>query len=131
MYNNYGFPYSMPTATQPYGVPMFPQSAPTAPQPTAPQAPQGNAITNKIYVTGIEGARQYQLPNGSDYILLDNDKAMIYRKTVDATGKMDVQAFDIVPHKEPVEHYSSEYALKSDLDALRKELETLKGNTTE
>ena len=127
MDNNYGFPYSMPTATQPYGVPMFPQSAPTAPQPT----PNASPLTNKIYVTGIDGARQYQLPNGSDYVFLDNDKAMIYRKTVDATGKMDVQAFDITPHSEPSQSTQSEYALKSDLDALRKEMATLKGGAKE
>lgn len=126
MYNNYGFPYSMPTATQPYGVPMFPQ-APSAPQ----QTPNTSPLTNKIYVTGIDGARQYQLPNGSDYVFLDNDKAMIYRKTVDATGKMDVQAFDITPHSEPSQSTQSEYALKSDLDALRKEIASLKGGAKE
>lgn len=130
MYQNYGFPYSMPTATQPYGVPMFPQ-APTAPQPTPQPTPNASPLTNKIYVTGIDGARQYQLPNGSDYVFLDNDKAMIYRKTVDATGKMDVQAFDIIPHAEPAQPTQSEYALKSDLDALRKEIAALKGGAKE
>lgn len=117
----------MPSATQPYGVPMFPQQAPSAPQ----QTPNASPLTNKIYVTGIDGARQYQLPNGSDYVFLDNDKAMIYRKTVDATGKMDVQAFDITPHAEPAKATQAEYALKSDLDALRKEIAALKGGAKE
>lgn len=75
-----------------------PQNANYAPQ-NQPQ-PNMPMNTNKIYVTGIEGARAMQFPPNSDYILLDNDKPLLYRKTVDATGKMEIKTFDISEHTE-------------------------------
>lgn len=72
----------------------------TAPvyQQATPQSVQTN--TNKIYATGIEDVRSRQLPVNSDFIFLDNDKPLIYRKTTDSTGKMDVQVFKIIPYQE-------------------------------
>lgn len=75
-----------------------PQNGNYAPQNQSQPNTQIN--TNKIYVTGIEGARTMQFPPNSDYILLDNDKPLLYRKTVDATGKMEIKAFDITEHTE-------------------------------
>lgn len=72
-------------------------TSPVYQQPT-PQSVQTN--TNKIYATSIEDVRARQLPVNSDFIFLDNDKPLIYRKTTDATGKMDVQVFKIVPYQE-------------------------------
>ena len=111
--NNYGgyMPYS--SSYNGYGnnqnnnymgqAPFVPQNGNYAPQtPTQPQAPQQPAQmnTNKIYVTGIEGARTMQFPPNSDYILLDNDKPLLYRKTVDATGKMEIKPFKISEYTE-------------------------------
>lgn len=124
MYNNYGFPNfaSMPSATQPYGYPM-----PTQMPQTAPQNPP--LQTNIIYVNGIDDARNRPLPPNSNYAFMDNDKAILYRKTVDAQGKMTVEAFDIVPHTEtPVEQ--PDYALKSDILMLQKELAKLRMEVT-
>lgn len=120
MFNNYGYPNfnSMPSATQPYGYPM--------PQ-TAPQNPP--LQTNIIYVNGIDDARNRPLPPNSNYAFMDNDKAIMYRKTVDGQGKMTVEAFDIVPHTEaPVEQ--PDYALKSDILMLQKELAKLRMEVT-
>ena len=76
-----------------------PQNGNYAPQtPTQQQPAQMN--TNKIYVTGIEDARTRQLPPNSDFIFLDNDKPLLYRKTVDATGKMEIKAFKISEYTE-------------------------------
>lgn len=122
MYNNYGFPYSMPTATQPYGVPMFPQ-APTAPQPT-PQPVQQQPQSNIVYVNGIDDVKNRPLPPNSNYAFMDNDNPILYRKTVDAQGRMAVEVFDIVPHKEaPVEKV--EYATKKDIELLQAEIAKL------
>ena len=67
---------------------------------TAPVYQQPSVNTNKIYATGIDDVRSRQLPANSDFIFLDNDKPLIYRKTTDATGKMDVQIFKITPYQE-------------------------------
>ena len=79
--------------------PQAPNYAPQAQQAqTTPQ--QGQVNTNKIYVTGIDDARARQLPPNSDFIFLDNDKPLLYRKTVDATGKMEIKAFKISEYTE-------------------------------
>lgn len=86
------------TPTSPF-VPQTPNYAPQTQQvQTTPQ--QGQVNTNKIYVTGIEDARARQLPPNSDFIFLDNDKPLLYRKTVDATGKMEIKAFKISEYTE-------------------------------
>lgn len=124
MFNNYGYPNfnSMPSATQPYGYPMPPQMPQTTPQNPPLQ-------TNIIYVNGIDDARNRPLPPNSNYAFMDNDKAILYRKTVDGQGKMTVEAFDIVPHTEaPVEQ--PDYALKSDILMLQKELAKLRMEVT-
>lgn len=122
MYNNYGFPgfNSLPTAPQPYGFPM-PQSAP---QPVQ-QQPQSNIV----YVNGIDDVKNRPLPPNSNYAFMDNDNPILYRKTVDAQGRMAVEVFDIVPHTEtPVEQ--PDYALKSDILMLQKELAKLRMEVT-
>ena len=48
MYNNYGFPSSFPTATQPYGFPM--QQPQPIPQQQQPQS-------NIVYVNGIDDVK--------------------------------------------------------------------------
>lgn len=104
--NMYQTPYSVPYSgyMQPQG--SYTGQAPFAPQngnyaPTAqPQQQNAQMNTNKIYVTGIEDARARQLPPNSDFIFLDNDKPLLYRKTVDATGKMEIKAFKISEYTE-------------------------------
>lgn len=108
--NMYQTPYSVPYSgyMQPQGnytgqAPFAPQNGnytPTAqPQQQQPQQPP-QMNTNKIYVTGIDDARARQLPPNSDFIFLDNDKPLLYRKTVDATGKMEIKAFKISEYTE-------------------------------
>lgn len=83
--------------------------------------------TNKLYVNGIEDVRLRNLPNNSDYIFLDNDKPLIYRKTTDSTGKMSIETFKIVPCEPEIQAQSreidlSQYVLKKDFEALKKEI---------
>ena len=98
-----------------------------------PQNPvqNSNMNTNKLYTTGIEDVRARQLPPNSDFIFLDNDKPIIYRKTTDATGKMDIQMFEIVPFQpkqstpeQPID--PNQFVLKTDFEALKNEIEQLR-----
>ena len=98
-----------------------------------PQNPvqNNNMNTNKLYTTGIEDVRARQLPPNSDFIFLDNDKPIIYRKTTDATGKMDIQVFEIVPFqpKQPTPEQPidpNQFVLKTDFEALKNEIEQLR-----
>ena len=105
--NMYQTPYSVPYSgyMQPQGsytgqAPFAPQNGNYAPQTSAQPQQPAQMNTNKIYVTGIEDARARQLPPNSDFIFLDNDKPLLYRKTVDATGKMEIKAFKISEYTE-------------------------------
>ena len=106
--NNYGgyMPYSTPYSGYNNNqgnytgqAPFAPQGANYAPQMQSQQQP-AQMNTNKIYVTGIDDAKARQLPPNSDFIFLDNDKPLLYRKTVDATGKMEIKAFKISEYTE-------------------------------
>ena len=111
MYNPYGNMYQTPYNAS-YGgfmpsqgnytgqVPYAPQNGNFAPQTQPQQQQPAQMNTNKIYVTGIDDARARQLPPNSDFIFLDNDKPLLYRKTVDATGKMEIKAFKISEYTE-------------------------------
>lgn len=111
------------------GAPYYSSGYPYHPHQSMNQSPSMN--TNKLYATGIEDVRARQLPPNSDFIFLDNDKPIIYRKTTDATGKMNIQVFEIKPFQ--VEQPKSEpvidpnqFASKKDFEDLREELEQLK-----
>lgn len=92
--------------------------------------PQTN--TNKLYVSGIEDVRQRQMPNGSDFIFLDNDKPILYQKIVDSTGQFEIKTFSIAPYlpqDEPKPSQSidlSSYAKTSDLEPIKAELQAIK-----
>ena len=130
---------SMPTSTQPYGYPMNPYlnniNAPM--QNQMPQTSPNQAVstnTNKIYVNGIEDVRNTRLMPNSDYIFLDNDKAIIYQKVVDGKGQFEVKVFDIIPHQEQETQKDtssinlSDYVLRKDFDNLQEEIKTLRSN---
>lgn len=120
-YGNYGYSPNSFYGGYPY---------PAQPQPQVQPQPQNSSVvnTNKLYATGIEDVRCRPIPVNSDYIFLDNDKPLIYRKTTDGTGKMDIQVFKITPYQEeeiPAVDMS-QYVLKTDFEALREEITSLK-----
>lgn len=130
---------SMPTATQPYGYPMNPYlNNVTMPQQNQmAQSPQNQAVntnTNKIYVNGVDDVRNMRLLPNSDYIFLDNDKALIYQKVVDGKGQFEVKVFDIVPHIEQENEKTnaqinpSDYVLRKDFETLQEEIKSLRTN---
>lgn len=125
--NNYSNPFnmmSMPTATQPYGYAMPAYTAPSTVPSTPPQT-----NTNKIYVNGIEDVRNCRLPANSDYIFLDNDKAIVYQKIVDSKGQFEVKAFTITPYTEQEKQAETvnptDYVLKTDFQNIQERLQKI------
>lgn len=57
--------------------------------------PTTQANTNEIFVNGYEDVRNRQLPPNSNYIFLDNDKALLYEKIVDSKGQFEVKVYEI------------------------------------
>lgn len=87
--------------------------------------------TNIIYVNDESDVRNRQLLPNSNFAFFDNDKPIVYRKYVDATGKMSVEKYDLVPHKDETVDKStnvdtSQFVSRTDFDALKRELEQVK-----
>lgn len=87
--------------------------------------------TNIIYVNDESDVRNRQLLPNSNFAFFDNDKPIVYRKYVDATGKMSVEKYDLIPHKdEPAATTNdidmTKFVSISDFIALKKEIEQLK-----
>jgi hypothetical protein len=80
--------------------------------------------TNKIYVSGIEGARSYQLSPNTEMLLCDDNQNIVYDVVVDAQGKRTVTALDICVHQEQPKPDFSTFATKEDIAKLREELMT-------
>lgn len=91
-----------------------------------PSLPATN--TNKIFVNGLEDARNRKLLPNSDYIFLDNDQPLLYQKVVDGNGRFEMKVFEIIPHKaEPKRsNEPTDFVLKSEFLALQNELAALK-----
>ena len=124
--NNFTSPYrfnTMPTATQPYGYPI---------NPYTPNSQVHNSNTNKIFVNGLEDARNRFVPSGGSAIFLDNDKPLLYDKTVDSKGQFEIKVFDISEHKDHNDLKAndsidlSSYVLKADLEPIESEIRHIK-----
>lgn len=88
-----------------------------AQQPTAPQL---------IRVTGIDGARAYQMPPNAAVPLFDGNEDLLYVKTTDGAGFPTIRIFAITPINDGVSARapgSTEYVTRAEFDELRKEVE--------
>lgn len=73
-----------------------------------------------IRVTGLEGAKAYQMTPNSAVALFDGNEDIFYIKTTDGAGFPTIRAFKF----EPIETNTSsvEYVSRSEFEALRKEI---------
>lgn len=100
---------------QPYGM-----------QPTIQQPTQQQPVHGFVYVTGLEGAKAFQMPPNSEMPLFDSttdDRMFI--KTTDGAGFPTIK----VAHcsfEEAQPDTRVEYASVDDLNALRSEVENLR-----
>ena len=134
-WNNFSNPYmaSMPGQfnASPYMQAMNTQAPSQMPQfgPQMPSSQQGNGL---IRVTGMEGAKAYQMPPNSVAALFDDANDIFYVKSTDGAGFPTIRVFDFFEHKEqPVTVQQSinheTYATKQELQNLQGQLEELKG----
>lgn len=72
-----------------------------------------------VQVSGVDGAKAYNMPANSSVALFDNQKDILYLKSTDGAGFPTIRIFDIVEHKEQPQ-------AQQDF-VTRKELEELKG----
>lgn len=92
--------------------------------------------TNKIFVASIDDVKNRPLPVNSDFIFLDNDKPIIYQKSVDSKGQFEIKAFEIheiKPQEKAKEDNSinlSNYVTLTEFEVLKGQIDELKNKIT-
>lgn len=107
-------------------------------QQMQPQNQQASSATNtnKIFVSSIEDVKSKPLSANSDFIFLDNDRPILYQKTVDGKGQFEVKAFEIheiKPQERQKEDNSinlSDYVTLTEFEALKGQINDLKNKIT-
>ena len=91
-----------------------------------PQTVTSQPINGLVSVTGVEGAKAYQLPPNSSMPLFDNDSDVMYVKTTDAAGYPTIRTFRFEP-MEPIEAkvVEADYIGRSEFDALVQQVREL------
>lgn len=117
-YNAYNNPYGAtynPLQTQQFA---RPYSSSTYTAPVTQTQPQ--PIDGLIRVTGIDGAKAYQLPPNSSIALFDANNDIFYIKTTDGAGFPSIRAFSFAPMEatQPDQPASSDYVQRSEFEAL-------------
>ena len=80
-------------------------------------------MNNLIRVTGIDGAKAYQMPANSSVALFDNNNDYMYVKTTDGAGFPTIRTFTFTEMKEenkPVEKV--DYISRQEFEEFKKEL---------
>lgn len=114
-----------PTLYNPYGQPQ-PYSWSQPVWQSTPQQVSNQPVNGLVSVTGMEGAKAYQLPPNSSMPLFDSNEDMLYLKTTDAGGFPTIRAFRFeAADSEEQPKDTAEYATKEDLDALAAKVEEL------
>lgn len=83
-------------------------------------------INGLVSVTGMEGAKAYQLPPNSSMPLFDGNEDVLYVKTTDAAGYPTIKTFRFEP-MEPIEAniVEAEYVPRSEFDELVEQVRKL------
>lgn len=74
-----------------------------------------------IRVTGMDGARAYQMPPNSAVALFDGGQDIFYVKTTDGAGFPTIRAFSFAPY-EPAAQPQTEYVTRAEFEKLREEI---------
>ena len=104
-----------------------PQQAPMSSQPTN---------TNQIFVNGIEDVRNRAVPPNSSFIFTDNDKPILYEKSVDSKGQFEIKTFKILEitgqegEKQAGSINSSDFVKTGEFEALKEEFKKLESRLT-
>lgn len=110
---NNGFPMTYPQMySQPY------------------QPPQNQGNNAMIWVQGESGAKSYLTAPNTTVVLFDSESQTIYLKSADATGLPSMRILDYTirdqkPQNGVFDKPVESYATKSEIDALRAEIEEI------
>ena len=134
-WNNFMNPY-MPTMPGQFNPSNYMQNmntqTPSAMAPFGSQMPTTQQNNGLIRVTGIDGAKAYQMPPNSVAALFDDSYDIMYVKSTDGAGFPTIRIFDFYEHKEEAHAQQQpvsveNFATKQELQMLQSQLEEVKG----
>lgn len=111
----------MPYNTYPYGSSWSTQYPHTTPSYSPYQSP----VNGLIRVTGIEGAKAYQLPPNSNAVLFDGEEPLFYLKSTDGAGFPTIRTFrfeEVQPQAPSID--TSQYVSRAEFDKLVERIES-------
>lgn len=90
---------------------------------------QAQPVNGLVSVTGLEGAKAYQLPPNSAMPLFDKDSDVLYLKSTDSAGYPTVKAFAFQPMElADAKPATADYVPRSEFDALAAKVDKLAGS---
>lgn len=89
-------------------------------------------INGLVSVTGIEGAKAYQLPPNSSMPLFDGNQDLLYVKTTDAAGYPTIKTFRFEPmeNAQPTQE-QADYVSRTEFEALAEQVRELGGKAVD
>lgn len=117
MYNN---PYSYINGINPY---ISSQQMQSVQQPIQPAFTQQQG--GLIRVTGIDGAKAYQMPPNSIAALFDNNEDLFYIKSTDGAGFPTIKAYKFVPAETEIrqeQQIPNDYVTHEEFEQFKKEM---------
>lgn len=83
-------------------------------------------VNGLVSVTGIDGAKAYQLPPNSKMPLFDESEDILYLKTTDAAGYPTVKAFRFEPIEQQAAGYQTgDYVTRDEFNELLERLSAI------
>lgn len=124
------YPYQPYNVQSAYGN-MYGGIQPTQYQPTYTQPVaqvQQQPVDNLIRVTGLDGAKAYQMPPNSVVPLFDANNDIMYIKSTDGAGFPSIRAFSFAPIEAAVqEPNQGDYVQRSEFEELAAQVRGLLG----
>ena len=95
------------------------------------QQQQQQPVHGFVYVTGLDGAKAYQMPPNSEMPLFDSSGDIMYIKTTDGAGFPTIKVCDVSERQAAQAIVSSEYVTHDELERvyadISKQMEQMKG----
>lgn len=76
-----------------------------------------------IRVTGVDGAKAYQMPPNSVVPLFDNDNDIMYIKSTDGAGFPTIKSFRFIPYETTQPRPNTEYVTREEFEKLKEMIE--------
>lgn len=83
---------------------------------------QNEPVNNLIRVTGIDGAKAYQMQPNSTVVLFDSSEDLLYVKSTDGAGFPTIRTFSFSPIEQQEVAPTNDYISREEFEEFKKEI---------